>query len=264
MLVEDQFGVGDIVDVGEATGVVETVTLRITRIRDVKGTLWHVPNGEIQAGGQLSAAVGQDHPRRPGGPQHRPRGGHEVIRTSPPDLYDDARPGGRHHRGARGVGGRGSSGPTSWLVRLAVKTEPSEQWKVARLLRARLKRAFDESGIVIPFPQRTVWMKRPVGGEPPPVALRGCAGRGLGRRLIAALGAARPEPTQASHYDRGADRRPVEEGPGLSVGLADAARRPVLPQLRLALQRVAVGHVGMAWNPMARSLPRANRTMLSW
>ena len=47
MVVEDQLGVGDIVDVGEAKGTVEQITLRATRIRDVHGTLWHVPNGQI-------------------------------------------------------------------------------------------------------------------------------------------------------------------------------------------------------------------------
>jgi moderate conductance mechanosensitive channel len=54
MLIEDQYGVGDIVDVGEAAGVVEGVTLRSTRIRDVEGTLWHVPNGEIRRVGNMS------------------------------------------------------------------------------------------------------------------------------------------------------------------------------------------------------------------
>ena len=47
MVVEDQFGVGDIVDLGEANGTVEKITLRATRVRDVQGTVWHVPNGEI-------------------------------------------------------------------------------------------------------------------------------------------------------------------------------------------------------------------------
>jgi moderate conductance mechanosensitive channel len=47
MLLEDQYGVGDTVDVGEATGVVETVALRITTIRDATGVLWYIRNGEI-------------------------------------------------------------------------------------------------------------------------------------------------------------------------------------------------------------------------
>lgn len=47
MLVEDQFGVGDVIDVGPASGAVESISLRSTRLRDVEGTVWHVPNGTI-------------------------------------------------------------------------------------------------------------------------------------------------------------------------------------------------------------------------
>src|SRR5690606_23776482 len=54
MLVEDQYGVGDIIDAGEATGTVEAVTLRTTRLRDVKGTVWHIPNGTIERIGNMS------------------------------------------------------------------------------------------------------------------------------------------------------------------------------------------------------------------
>ena len=54
ILVEDQFGVGDIVDVGEATGTVEAVSLRTTRLRAIDGTVWHVPNGEIRRVGNMS------------------------------------------------------------------------------------------------------------------------------------------------------------------------------------------------------------------
>jgi small conductance mechanosensitive channel len=54
ILVEDQFGVGDIVDLGEATGTVEAVSLRTTRLRAVDGTVWHMPNGEIRRVGNMS------------------------------------------------------------------------------------------------------------------------------------------------------------------------------------------------------------------
>ena len=47
-VVEDQFGVGDTINTGEATGVVESVSLRTTRIRDEEGVVWHIPNGEIK------------------------------------------------------------------------------------------------------------------------------------------------------------------------------------------------------------------------
>jgi hypothetical protein len=54
ILVEDQFGVGDWVDLGAASGSVEAVTLRSTRLRSVDGTVWHVPNGQIQRAGNMS------------------------------------------------------------------------------------------------------------------------------------------------------------------------------------------------------------------
>ncbi|MBA3907683.1 MAG: mechanosensitive ion channel [Pseudonocardiales bacterium] len=54
MLLEDQYGVGDIVDVGQAIGTVETVGLRITTLRDVNGTLWYVRNGEVVRVGNKS------------------------------------------------------------------------------------------------------------------------------------------------------------------------------------------------------------------
>src|SRR3954470_18931461 len=54
MLIEDQFGVGDVIDVGDALGTVEAVSLRTTRVRSVDGTLWHVPNGEIHRVGNKS------------------------------------------------------------------------------------------------------------------------------------------------------------------------------------------------------------------
>ena len=47
IIFEDQFGVGDSVDLGQASGVIETVGLRVTQVRDVSGTLWYVRNGEI-------------------------------------------------------------------------------------------------------------------------------------------------------------------------------------------------------------------------
>ena len=54
MLAEDQYGVGDVIDAGPATGTVEAVSLRTTRLRDVNGTVWHLPNGHIQRVGNKS------------------------------------------------------------------------------------------------------------------------------------------------------------------------------------------------------------------
>ena len=54
MLLEDQYGVGDVIDTGVATGTVEGVSLRTTRLRDAEGTVWHVPNGGILRVGNKS------------------------------------------------------------------------------------------------------------------------------------------------------------------------------------------------------------------
>ena len=54
LLIEDHYGVGDVVDLGEASGTVEQVTLRVTRLRDQNGTVWHIPNGEIRRVGNKS------------------------------------------------------------------------------------------------------------------------------------------------------------------------------------------------------------------
>lgn len=54
IIFEDQYGIGDKVDLGEAVGVIESVGLRVTQVRDSKGTLWYVRNGEIIRVGNLS------------------------------------------------------------------------------------------------------------------------------------------------------------------------------------------------------------------
>lgn len=158
MLAEDQFGVGDIVDVGEATGVVESVSLRSTRLRDVTGTVWHVPNGEIRRVGNLSqewsralldvgVAYGADVDAAAG-----------VIKAAADEVAADeafadlflAEP---------EVWGVEELGDSAVAIRLVVKTVAGQQWAVARELRRRIKLRLDEASIEIPFPQRTVWMR---------------------------------------------------------------------------------------------------------
>lgn len=166
MLVEDQFGVGDIVDVGEASGVVEGLSLRTTRIRDVEGTVWHVPNGEIRRVGNKSqdwaralldieVGYGSDIEAVSGvikqvadAMWHEEKYHHEVILEEPEIL-------GVENLGADGI-----------VIRLVVKTRPSEQFRVSRELRQRVKAAFDDARIEIPFPQRTIWHRFEEGTDP--------------------------------------------------------------------------------------------------
>ena len=59
MIIEDQYGVGDVIDTGVATGTVEGVSLRTTRLRDAEGVVWHIPNGDDPAGRQQESSSGR-------------------------------------------------------------------------------------------------------------------------------------------------------------------------------------------------------------
>jgi len=157
MLIEDQFGVGDIIDVGSAAGVVEGVSLRTTQIRDVHGTLWFVPNGEIarvaNKSQQWARAVLDIEVAYDTSVNHAM----SVIKDVADSVWHDALPNATIVEEPE-IWGVENFGSDAIAIRLAVKVEPGEQWATSRELRRRLKEAFDDAGIEIPFPQRTVWL----------------------------------------------------------------------------------------------------------
>jgi small conductance mechanosensitive channel len=151
MILEDQYGVGDVIDAGEATGTVEAVGLRTTRVRDVAGTVWHIRNGEIVRIGNksqgwaravLDIAVAWD---------SDVTAVRDLLKATADELAaeDDWAEKITEEPEVWGVEELGSSGV---VVRLAVKTAPLEQWKVARELRERVKEAFDREGIHVGVP----------------------------------------------------------------------------------------------------------------
>ncbi len=171
MLAEDQYGVGDIIDAGEASGVVEGVTLRTTRIRDVTGTLWHVPNGVITRVGNMS----QEWARAlldiavPYGTDVDVVS--DLILRVATDMaeepeYNDL------FLDVPEIWGVEALGDDSVDVRLVIKTQPGQQWAIAREVRRRIKNAFDAAEVEIPFPQRTVWLRteQPISLGGPEVA----------------------------------------------------------------------------------------------
>ncbi|NNL97353.1 MAG: mechanosensitive ion channel [Acidimicrobiia bacterium] len=167
MLIEDQFGVGDIIDVGSAAGVVEAVSLRTTQIRDVHGTLWHVPNGEIarvaNKSQQWARAVLDIEVAYDTNVNHAMAAIKEVADS----VWRDALPNATIVEEPE-IWGVENFGSDAIAIRLAVKVEPGEQWATSRVIRRRLKEKFDEVGIEIPFPRRTVWLHE-VADEPVPV-----------------------------------------------------------------------------------------------
>ena len=146
MLVEDQYGVGDVITIGDATGTVENVTLRVTRMRDVSGIVWHIRNGAIEQVGNESqgwarAVIDFPVPYEVDLAEIRSllAGAAEelwddpvwrVVLLDPPEVW-----------GAQEIS---SDGVT---MRIVAKTAPLRQWEVEREMRARAKAALYGAGI---------------------------------------------------------------------------------------------------------------------
>jgi small-conductance mechanosensitive channel len=145
MLVEDQYGVGDTVDLGEATGVVEAIGLRTTTVRDGNGVVWYIRNGEIVRVGNKSlgwAMVTVDMPigfasveeangilaRAVDGMAHDPQYAGDFV--EPPEVL-----------GVEQVTVDGA------IVRTVAKTTAEGQFRVLRELRRRLTEALEEAGV---------------------------------------------------------------------------------------------------------------------
>lgn len=155
MLIEDQFGIGDVVDLGEASGTVERISLRATVLRGLDGTVWHVPNGEVVRVGNRSqlwsvavidVVVGYD-----ADVQHASRVfEHTATELVLQDEYS------RDVLSAPELLGVESTSADGVLLRLTVKTTAGEQFRLQRALREAVKQAFDAADIPGP-PPRSMW-----------------------------------------------------------------------------------------------------------
>ncbi|MFB4318468.1 mechanosensitive ion channel family protein [Actinomadura sp. 21ATH] len=151
MLLEDQYGVGDVIDVGSAKGTVEAVTLRVTRMRDVNGVVWYVPNGEIKKVGNESQNWGRtvlDIPVDIGEDVEKVK---EIMKRTADELsvaadWDEIILEEPSVWGVQALAG------DAVIVRIVLKTAPGRQADVARELRERVKKAFDEAGIAVASP----------------------------------------------------------------------------------------------------------------
>jgi moderate conductance mechanosensitive channel len=173
ILIEDQYGVGDIIDVGEVSGtlvsgVVESVSLRSTRLRSTNGTVWHVPNGTILRVGNMSqqwaralldvsVAYGSDLDVA-----------QAVIKRAADEVWQDAAWSAEILEEPE-LWGVESLAPEGVTIRLVVKTQPAEQFRVLRELRGRIKAALDQAGVDIATTQRTLVMPRDPGVPAAPV-----------------------------------------------------------------------------------------------
>ena len=147
MLLEDQYGVGDVINIGNATGTVEAVSLRTTRLRDVNGVVWHLRNGALEKVGNESQGWAR-----------------AVIDIPvPPELeIGDTRTLMEHAAGSMWKEQRWRKlmleKPEVWgvqdisasqiVMRVVAKTLPLRQWEVGRELRERVLSAIDAAAVV--------------------------------------------------------------------------------------------------------------------
>ncbi len=156
MLIEDQYGVGDVVDLGSASGLVEEVGLRSTRLRALDGVVWYVPNGEIVRVGNMTRLWS--------------RAFIEVRLSYDTDL-DEARQAlldaVKAAREASDdvdqailsepeVPGIESFDYYSVAIRLMIQVAPLKQWDVMRKVRLEMRRIFEERGIRMAVPDQTL------------------------------------------------------------------------------------------------------------
>ncbi|HEY7260919.1 MAG TPA: mechanosensitive ion channel family protein [Trebonia sp.] len=171
MLLEDQYGVGDVITVGDATGTVETVTLRVTRMRDVNGIVWHVRNGAIEQVGNESqgwarAVIDFPVPYRADLATIR-----DLLARTAETMWNE--PVWRTVMIEKPeVWGAQEVTTTIVTMRTVVKTAPLRQWEVEREMRARVKAALDAAHIG----------STPPAGDADPPAAPDAAAQGSGHR----------------------------------------------------------------------------------
>lgn len=156
MLLEGQFGIGDVVRVGDVSGLVERITLRTTVLRDLHGAVHIIPNGEItrvtnmtkawsKSVLDIGVAYKEDVDRvievlKDEGARFAQDETWGQLLLDPPEVL-----------------GIDSFADSAVVIRMAAKTLPLKQWEVSRELRRRIKKRFDAEGIEIPFPHTTFY-----------------------------------------------------------------------------------------------------------
>jgi small conductance mechanosensitive channel len=166
MIFEDQYGVGDVVDLGDGlSGTVEAVSLRVTRLRDTNGTVWYARNGELLRVGNMS----QNWARTVLDVQVSAREELTRVRAVLTDVIHDLWQDEDFDKviiEEPEIWGIEAMTPDAITLRVTLKTAPMEQWRVARVLRERIKARFDHEGIQAPYPTSYVMNRTPGNDEP--------------------------------------------------------------------------------------------------
>jgi len=155
ILMEDQFHVGDVIQAAGVSGQVEKMTLRVTTVRDLRGAVHFIPNGEIKVATNLTKEwsravleVGVSYEEDVDRVSH-------VLAEIGQSLADDETFGKLVLEPPQVLGVEALA-DSQVTIRILAKTLPLKQWEVAREFRRRIKVRFDREGIQVPYPHRVV------------------------------------------------------------------------------------------------------------
>lgn len=156
ILLEDQYRIGDVVSIGELGGLVEDINLRITTLRDLQGRVTIIPNGEIKS--VMNYTKGYSQALMDIGVAYKENVDRvmEIIKEIGKDMRIDSYFG-KLILDDLEMLGVDDFADSAVIIRFRIKTAPIKQWEVMREFRRRLKNRFDELGIQIPFPHRTLY-----------------------------------------------------------------------------------------------------------
>lgn len=166
IILEDQYAVGDVINVGDVGGLVENINLRITQLRDAEGRLITIPNSEIKIVANLSSNWSRADLAIPVAYYADVDKALELIGQVAEQMSQD-QPWEEKIVDKPEVLGVDDFGSRGVIIRVWIKTQPLKQWEVARQFRRRLKVALDEAGISIPMPQQEVWFNNSVAVKSP-------------------------------------------------------------------------------------------------
>jgi len=164
MLMEDQYGVGDIIDVGEATGTVEEVGLRCVRLRALDGTVWYVPNGQIVRVGNMTRTWSRVLIEQ----RFHYDTDLEAARLAMFDAVAEARKDPNIDAALLGepeIPGIEAIAYNSVTMRLVIQVNPATQWTVQREIRRHMRRIFVERGIELSGPEAVATVGVHVAGS---------------------------------------------------------------------------------------------------
>ena len=152
IILENQYRVGDVAEIGGKIGLVEDISLRVTILRDLDGIVYHVPHGEITTVSNYSKGISKVNLNVGISYSADIDKVEEIINIVGEDLSQDEKFSSMIIESPKFLR-VDKLGDSSVEVKIVGVTKPAKQWEVMGELRRRIKKAFDENGIEIPFPQ---------------------------------------------------------------------------------------------------------------